>query len=165
MALPYGMILTKIFRHFEVSFHDEVALNPKPTDTINILTLKCLRIFKENEHCVAKTKGFDAELGPSTLPFEGGEEMDKGNDDEDATLQSHPRPSSHRPSSSTSGFSFTEDHYNLFNGLIDSLTTTADSLHHSVTGLTSLLQQVLAFQQAIQSCLDAVFPPPHPSET
>ncbi|KAL2475514.1 Uncharacterized protein Adt_36250 [Abeliophyllum distichum] len=104
-ALPYGMILTKIFRHIEISFHDEVALNPKPTDTINILTLKCMRIIKADGQWAAKTKGFDAKSGSSTLPFEGGGEMDKGDDDEDAPSPSHPRPSSHRPSSSTSSFS------------------------------------------------------------
>ncbi|KAL2513376.1 Uncharacterized protein Adt_18976 [Abeliophyllum distichum] len=39
-ALPYGMILTKVFEHFKVSIHDSVALLPKATDTINISTLK-----------------------------------------------------------------------------------------------------------------------------
>ncbi|KAL2542915.1 Uncharacterized protein Adt_03893 [Abeliophyllum distichum] len=47
-ALPYGMILTKIFQHFEVSFRDSVAVLPKVTDTINVLTLKRMKIFKEN---------------------------------------------------------------------------------------------------------------------
>ncbi|KAL2466102.1 hypothetical protein Adt_41953 [Abeliophyllum distichum] len=45
---------------------------------------------------VAKSKGFDDESGPYTLPFEGGEEMDKDEDDPPS------RPRSHRPSSSTS---------------------------------------------------------------
>ncbi|KAL2512888.1 Uncharacterized protein Adt_18488 [Abeliophyllum distichum] len=111
MALPYGMIFTKIFHHFKVSFHDDVALNPKPSDTTNILTLKRMRIFKEDGQWVAKTKGFDAESGSFTLPFDDGEEMDESDDDEDVLLPSYPRPSSHRPSSSTFGFSFTEDHY------------------------------------------------------
>ncbi|KAL2517718.1 hypothetical protein Adt_13965 [Abeliophyllum distichum] len=137
----------------------------------------------EDGQWVAKTKGFDAESGPSTLPFEGGEKMDKDGDEEDTPLPSHPREraSSHMPSSSTSDFSFTEDHYNLLNGRIDSLTTTVDDLqhtmdglqntaaslqhsveglHHSINGLTSLLQQVLASQQAIYSHLDIVFPLP-----
>ncbi|KAL2506150.1 Uncharacterized protein Adt_21771 [Abeliophyllum distichum] len=102
-ALPYGMILTKIFRHFEISFHDEVILNPKPTDTIDIYTLKRMNIVKEDGQLVAKTKGFDAESRPFTLPFEDGEKMDEGDDEEDAVLPSHPcdRPSSHMPSSST----------------------------------------------------------------
>ncbi|KAL2486142.1 hypothetical protein Adt_30898 [Abeliophyllum distichum] len=75
---------------------------------------------------VAKIKGFDAESGPSTLPFEDDEEMDKDNDDDDAPIsplsRSNPRLSSRRSSSSTSGLSFTEDHYNLLNGRIGSLT-------------------------------------------
>ncbi|KAL2492002.1 Uncharacterized protein Adt_27630 [Abeliophyllum distichum] len=95
MALPYGMIVTKIFQHFKVSFGDEIVLNPKPTDTINILTLKCMRIFKEDGEWMAKTKEFDDESGPSTLPFEGGKEIDA---DKDAPP---PRPRSQRPSSST----------------------------------------------------------------
>ncbi|KAL2491458.1 hypothetical protein Adt_27086 [Abeliophyllum distichum] len=109
--------------------------------------------------------------GPSTLLFEDGEEMDKGNDDEDAHLPSHPRPSSNRPSSSTSGFSFTEDHYNVLNGRINSLTTTVEGLQHtvgylqqSVDSMTLLLQQVLASHQALHSRLDTVFPPPPPLE-
>ncbi|KAL2532590.1 Uncharacterized protein Adt_05941 [Abeliophyllum distichum] len=84
-ALHYGMILTKVFEHFGISVHDSVALLPKPTDTINISTLK----------------------RPYTLSFEGGEEMDE---DEDETP---PRPRSNRLMSSTSDFTFTEDHYNL----------------------------------------------------
>ncbi|KAL2491277.1 Uncharacterized protein Adt_26905 [Abeliophyllum distichum] len=62
-ALPYGMILTKVFEHFGVSIHDSVALLPKATDTINISTLKRMKIFKENGQWVAKSKGFDDESG------------------------------------------------------------------------------------------------------
>ncbi|KAL2461884.1 Uncharacterized protein Adt_45304 [Abeliophyllum distichum] len=80
-ALPYGMILTKVFEHFGVSVHDSVALLPKATDTINISTLKRMKIFKEDDQWVAKSKGFDDESGPSTLPFEGGEEMDEDEDE------------------------------------------------------------------------------------
>ncbi|KAL2505421.1 hypothetical protein Adt_21042 [Abeliophyllum distichum] len=92
-------------------------------------------------------------------------------DDEDAPPPSHPRPSSNRPSSSTSGFTFTQVHYNLFNGQIDRLTTMVDglqttvaSLQHSINGLTSLLQQVLASQQETHSHIDIVFPLPPPPE-
>ncbi|KAL2474870.1 Uncharacterized protein Adt_35606 [Abeliophyllum distichum] len=108
-ALPYGMILTKVFEHFGVSDLNTIALVPKATDTINTLTLKRMKIFKENGQWVAKSKGFDDESGPSTLPFEG-EDMDA---DEDAPLPSPPRPRSHRPSSSTS--SVNEDQFNLLN--------------------------------------------------
>ncbi|KAL2466092.1 Uncharacterized protein Adt_41943 [Abeliophyllum distichum] len=94
-ALSYGMILTKVFQHFEVFFCNSVTLLPNVADTINILTLKQIKIFKEDGQWVAKSKGFDDELGPYTLPFEGGEEMDK--DEDDPPL----RPRSHRPSSST----------------------------------------------------------------
>ncbi|KAL2532998.1 Uncharacterized protein Adt_06349 [Abeliophyllum distichum] len=78
-ALPYGMILTKKFQHFDISFRDSVAILPKATDTINVLTLKWMKIFKENGQWVAKSKGFDDELRPSTLPFEG-EDMDADED-------------------------------------------------------------------------------------
>ncbi|KAL2532574.1 Uncharacterized protein Adt_05925 [Abeliophyllum distichum] len=152
-ALPYGMILTKIFQHFDVSFRDSVAFLPKATDTINTLTLK------EDGQWVAKSKGLEDESGPSTLPFEG-EEMDV---DENEPL---PRPRSQRPSSSTSRF--TEDHFNLINGRIDLLTSSVEDLHntvedlhrtmrtlqHSVDGMTSFLH-------ALHSRLDAVLPP-HP---
>ncbi|KAL2486887.1 Uncharacterized protein Adt_31643 [Abeliophyllum distichum] len=157
-ALPYNMILTKIFQHFEISFHDEVFINPKLIDTINIHILKLMKIIKKWQW-VAKTKGFDAESGPSTLPFERGDAMDEDDDDEDdAPPPSHPSdlPSSHMPSSFTSGFSFTKDHYNLLNGQIDSLTSTVDGLHNtvgslqqSIDSLTLLLQQVLASQQVL----------------
>ncbi|KAL2532946.1 Uncharacterized protein Adt_06297 [Abeliophyllum distichum] len=85
-ALPYGMILTKKFQHFEISFRDSVAILPKATDTINVLTLKRMKIFKENGQWMAKSKGFDNESGPSTLPFEG-EDIHY---DEDAPLPSPP---------------------------------------------------------------------------
>ncbi|KAL2492480.1 Uncharacterized protein Adt_28108 [Abeliophyllum distichum] len=44
-ALLYVMIFTKIFQHFEISFRDSVAVLPKATNTINILTLKQMKIF------------------------------------------------------------------------------------------------------------------------
>ncbi|KAL2471887.1 Uncharacterized protein Adt_40023 [Abeliophyllum distichum] len=108
---------------------------------------------------VEKSKGFDDESRPSTLPFEG-EEIDV---DED---EPPPRPRSQRPLSSSSDF--TEDHFNLLNGWIDSLTSLVEGLHnmvddlrrtmgtlqHSVDGMTSLLH-------ALHAHLDAVLPP-HP---
>ncbi|KAL2453905.1 Uncharacterized protein Adt_48593 [Abeliophyllum distichum] len=151
MALPYGMILTKIFQHHQISFCDEVVIYPKLTDTINIRTLRRMIIIKEDGQWVAQSKGFDDESGPFTLPFEGGEEMDE---DED---EPSPRPSSQRPSSSSSGFTFTEYHYNLFNGWIDSLTSMVESMQ-------SLLHQVLASQQAVHAHLGTGFPPPPPPE-
>ncbi|KAL2486621.1 Uncharacterized protein Adt_31377 [Abeliophyllum distichum] len=129
MALPYGMILTKIFQHLEVSFHDEVVLSPKPTDTINIRTLRRMKIVKENEQWVVKSKGFDDELGPSTLPFEGGEDMDEDEDDPPTRLRSH------RPLSSTSGSTFIDDHFNLLNRRIDSLTSSVEGLQHMAENL------------------------------
>ncbi|KAL2512698.1 Uncharacterized protein Adt_18298 [Abeliophyllum distichum] len=171
-ALPYGMILSKIFEHFGVSILNTVALLPKATDTINTLTLKRMKIFKENGQWVAKSKGFDDESGPSTLPFEG-EDM---HTNEDAPPPSPPRPRSHQPSSSTSGIN--EDYFNLLNGRIDSLTTTVDGvqltvndlqntattiqvtvgrLQTSVDGITSMLH-------ALHSYLGTGFPPPPPPE-
>ncbi|KAL2512977.1 Uncharacterized protein Adt_18577 [Abeliophyllum distichum] len=61
MVLPYEMILTKVFHHFEVSFRDSVVLLPKATDTINTLTLKRMKFFKEDGQWVAKSKAFDDE--------------------------------------------------------------------------------------------------------
>ncbi|KAL2512789.1 Uncharacterized protein Adt_18389 [Abeliophyllum distichum] len=162
-ALPYGMILTKIFQHFDISFRDSVALLPKATDTINTLTLKQMKFFKEDGKWVAKSKEFDDESGPSTLPFEG-EEMD---DDEDEPL---PRQRSQRPYSST--IVFTEEYFNLLNGRIDLLTSSVEGLHniaedlrrtmktlqHLVDGMTTLLQ-------VLHYCLDAVLPPHPPPET
>ncbi|KAL2497944.1 Uncharacterized protein Adt_23494 [Abeliophyllum distichum] len=121
-----------------------------------------MKIFKEDGKWVAKSKGFDNESGPSTLPFEG-EEIDV---DED---EPPPRPQAQRPSSSSS--SFTEYHFNLLNSRIDSLTSSAKGLHnmvddlrctmgtlqHSVDGMTSLLH-------ALHACLDTVLPPHPPSE-
>ncbi|KAL2471120.1 zf-RVT domain-containing protein [Abeliophyllum distichum] len=92
-ALPYGMIFTKVFLHFE------------------------------DGQWVAKSKGLDDESGSSTLPFEGGEEMDEDEDEPPS------RPRSQRPLSSISGF--TEDHFNLLNGRIDSLTSSVEGLHHT----------------------------------
>ncbi|KAL2506004.1 Uncharacterized protein Adt_21625 [Abeliophyllum distichum] len=62
-VLSYGIILTKVFQHFEVSFCDSIALLPKATDTITTLTLKSMKIFKEDGQWVAKSKAFDDELG------------------------------------------------------------------------------------------------------
>ncbi|KAL2486335.1 Uncharacterized protein Adt_31091 [Abeliophyllum distichum] len=159
-ALPYIMILTKIFQNFEISLRDAAALLPKPTDTINTFTLRCMKIVKEDWQWVAKFKGFDDESGPSTLPFVGSEEMDEDEDDPP------PRPSSHRPPSSTSGFTFTEDHFNLLNGRIDSISSSVEGLHHTADGLRCTmvtLQQSVGgmtiFFQALYSHLDAVLSP------
>ncbi|KAL2526580.1 Uncharacterized protein Adt_11634 [Abeliophyllum distichum] len=46
-ALPYGMILTKIFQHFDIFFRDSVTILSKSTDTINVLTLKRMKILKK----------------------------------------------------------------------------------------------------------------------
>ncbi|KAL2471305.1 Uncharacterized protein Adt_39441 [Abeliophyllum distichum] len=161
-ALPYGMILTKIFQHFKVSVRDSVVLLPKATDTINTLTLKRMKIFKEDGQWVAKSKSFDDDSGPFTLSFEG-EEMDIDKD------ESPLRPHLQRPSSSTSGF--IEDHFHLLDGQIDSLTSSVEGLHNtakdlrqtmetlqsSVDGMTSLLH-------ALHAHLDAVLPPHPPLE-
>ncbi|KAL2542572.1 hypothetical protein Adt_03550 [Abeliophyllum distichum] len=104
------------------------------------------------------------ESRPSMLPFEGGEVM--GNDEqekEDVTPANptHDMTRSSFPSSSSSNFTFSKDHYDLLNGWINSLTSTIYGLQHSVDGLTSMLQQVLASQQALHSRFDMAFPP-HP---
>ncbi|KAL2492581.1 Uncharacterized protein Adt_28209 [Abeliophyllum distichum] len=164
-TLPYGMILTKVFEHFGVSVHDSVVLLPKDTDTINISTLKRMKIFKEDGQWVAKSKRFDDESGLFTLPFEDGVEMDEDEDEDEPLL----RPHSQRPSSST--FSFTEDHFNLLNGRIDSLTSSVEGLHHTVKDLRitmGTLQQsvdrMTSLLQALHSCLDAMIPPSPPPD-
>ncbi|KAL2518103.1 Uncharacterized protein Adt_14350 [Abeliophyllum distichum] len=165
-ALPYRMILKKIFQHFEVSFRDSVALLPKANDTINTTTLKCMKIIKKDGQWVAQSKRVDDESRPSTLPFEGGEEMDEDEDEDELP----PRPRTQRPSSSAS--SFTEDHFNLLNGRIDSLISSVEGLHnttedirrtmrtlqHSVGDMTTLLQ-------ALHSRLNAVLSPHPPPKT
>ncbi|KAL2517608.1 berberine bridge enzyme-like 13 [Abeliophyllum distichum] len=118
-----------------------------------------MKIFKEDGQWVAKSKEFDDELGPSTLPFEDGEEIDE---DEDDPL---PRPRSHRPLSSTSNFTFTEDHYNILNGRINSLTSTVESLHHSIGNLQHSVNGMMSLLQSFHSRLDAMFPPPPTPET
>ncbi|KAL2542470.1 Uncharacterized protein Adt_03448 [Abeliophyllum distichum] len=125
---------------------DKISISKKSTDTINLSTIKRMKIIKEQGQWMAKTKEFDTESGPSTLPFEGDEVVgDNGQDEEDVPLRSPPQdiPRSSFPPSSFS-FTFSEDHYNLLNGWIDFLTSIVDSLQHSMDGLTSLLQQVLA---------------------
>ncbi|KAL2491613.1 Uncharacterized protein Adt_27241 [Abeliophyllum distichum] len=148
-ALPYRMILTKAFQHFEVSFYNSVALLPKATDTINTLTLKRINFFKEDDQWVAKSKGFDDEPGPSTLPFEGDEEED----------EPPSRPRSHRPSSSSS--SFNEDQFNLLNSQINSLSSAVDGLHYSVDTLQQSVDGMSSLLQALNSHLEAMFPPPN----
>ncbi|KAL2462307.1 Uncharacterized protein Adt_45727 [Abeliophyllum distichum] len=157
-TLLYGMILTKVFEHFGVFVHDSVALFSKATDTINISTLKRMKIFKEDGQWIAKSKGFDNESGPSTLPFEDGEEMDEDEDEPPS------RPRSNRPSSSTSDFTFTEDHYNMLNGRIDSLTSTAEGLHNSMVTLQDSVAGMTSLLHALYFRLDAVLLPHLPPE-
>ncbi|KAL2461581.1 Uncharacterized protein Adt_45001 [Abeliophyllum distichum] len=155
----YGMLLTKNFHHFEVPMSNKISFSQKPTDTINLNTFKRMKIVKEQGQWVVKTKGFDTE----TLTFEGDEAMD--DDDQDEEDVPHLSPTHDIPQSvpsSSSKFTFSEDHYNLFNGQIDSLISTVDSLQHSVDGLTFMLQQVLASQQVLKSRFDMMFRPALP---
>lgn len=71
----------------------------------------------------AHTKGFDPTSGPSTLILDG--------DEDDMPKLPNPSldiPGSSVPPSSIGGFTFTEDHYNLLNGEVDLLTSSADKL-------------------------------------
>ncbi|KAL2525855.1 Uncharacterized protein Adt_10909 [Abeliophyllum distichum] len=156
-ALPYGMILTKVFEHFEVSIHDLIALFSKATDTINISTLKRMQIFKDDGQWVAKSKGFDDELGPFTLPFEGGKEMDKMrmSNRQDHDQIGHRPPLLALPSPIIITIC-------LMAGLTPSSTeeglrNTMGTLQASVDGMTTLLQ-------ALYSRLDVVLPPHPPPE-
>ncbi|KAL2541819.1 Uncharacterized protein Adt_02797 [Abeliophyllum distichum] len=157
-VLPYEMILTKVFQHFKVSFRDSVALLSKVTNTINTTTLKRMKIFKEDGQWIVKSKGFDDDSGPFTLPFEGGEEIDE---DEDNPL---PRPRSHRPSSSTSDFIFTEDHYNILNSRIDSLSCTVEGLRDTMGTLQGSVDNMTTLLQTLHFRLDAMLPPHPPLE-
>ncbi|KAL2542272.1 hypothetical protein Adt_03250 [Abeliophyllum distichum] len=87
----------------------------------------------------------------------GGKEIDE---DED---EPSPRPRSNTPSSSTSGFTFIENHYNMLNGRIDSLTSTAEGLRNSMVTLKDLVADMTSLLHALHSRLDAVlplYPPP-----
>ncbi|KAL2487019.1 berberine bridge enzyme-like 13 [Abeliophyllum distichum] len=111
-----------------------------------------MKIFKENGQWVAKSKGFDDESEPSTLPFEGKDIYD----DEDAPPPSPPQPRSHRPSCSTSGYTFTEDHYNLLNGRIDSLASTVDGLQHVVSDLQNTMATIQTTVGGLQTSVDGI---------
>ncbi|KAL2512182.1 Uncharacterized protein Adt_17782 [Abeliophyllum distichum] len=104
----------------------------------------------EDGQWVAQSKGFDDESGPSTLPFEGGEEM---GEDED---EPPPRPSSHQPPSSTSDFTFTEDHYNLLNGRIDSLASTIDGLQLAVSDLQNTAATIQTTVGGLQTSVNGI---------
>lgn len=112
------MLSKKIFRHFDVSVQGEDSISFRPTDTINIHTLKSMKFFRRDGQCLARTKGFDLELSPLTLPFD---------EDDDANVTPHHIPSSSviRP---TGSFTFTKDHHNLLNGHISSLASSIDGL-------------------------------------
>ncbi|KAL2490883.1 hypothetical protein Adt_26511 [Abeliophyllum distichum] len=74
--------------------------------------------------------------------------------DEDAPPPSLPRPRSHRLSSSTSGF--TEDHFNLLNGRIDSLASTVDGLQHVVSDLQNTEANIQTTVGRLQSSVDGI---------
>ncbi|KAL2491723.1 Uncharacterized protein Adt_27351 [Abeliophyllum distichum] len=145
---------------------DDVSISQKPTDIINLSTLKGMKIVKEPRKWVAKTKEFDTESGPSTLPLERDEAMEvDGQDEKDAPFRSPPHDIPRSSITSTSfSFNFSEDYYNLLNAWIDSYTFTVDDLQYSLDGLSSLLQQVLVSQQTLHSRFDTVFPSLPPLE-
>ncbi|KAL2541023.1 Uncharacterized protein Adt_02001 [Abeliophyllum distichum] len=118
----------------------------------NQLTLTCRVLHNIIAHIIVPRKG------PSTLPFEGDEEMDE--DEDEPPL----RPRSNRPPSSTSGFTFTEDHYNLFNGQIDSLTSTAEGLRNSMVSLQDSVAGMTSLLHALYSRLNAMLPSHPPQE-
>ncbi|XP_022864691.1 uncharacterized protein LOC111384618 [Olea europaea var. sylvestris] len=140
-ALPYGMLLTKIFKHFNVSLDGEDFIKLRPIDTIYIQTLKRMKIVKEHGQWVAHTKGFDPTSGPSTLLFEDEAESDEEVPEVPAPASDILGSSVPPPSRECS--TFTEEHYNLFHGWIDSLTSLVD-------GMGSLLFQMQAQQISIQ---------------
>lgn len=123
----------KIFKHFNVYLHGEEFVSLRPTDIKKIHTLKHMKIVKVDGQWMARTKGFDAELGPLTLPFDGDDEED---DDEDDVTPCHiPSSSAPRP---TEGFTFTKDHYNLLNRRIDSLTSPIDGFGGMLRSIANL---------------------------
>lgn len=64
------MLLTKIFKHFDIPLHGKTFVKFSLTDTTNIQTLKQIKIVKEQGQWLAHTKRSDPKLCPSTLPFE-----------------------------------------------------------------------------------------------
>ncbi|KAL2526762.1 Uncharacterized protein Adt_11816 [Abeliophyllum distichum] len=69
---------------------NEIFISQKPTDTINISTFKRMKIVKEQEQWMLKTRRFDAKSGHSTLLFEGDEVMDDDDQDEEDVPPSSP---------------------------------------------------------------------------
>lgn len=96
---------------------------------------------------MAHTKGFDPTSSPSTFPFDGNK------DDNDDDAPQVPNPLHNISSSSvpppTSGSTFIEDHYNLINIHIDSLTSLVDSLG-------GILHQLQVQQASIQAQKGAI---------
>ncbi|KAL2461582.1 Uncharacterized protein Adt_45002 [Abeliophyllum distichum] len=103
VGFPYGMLLTKIFHHFEVPISNKVSNSQKPTNTINLSTLKRMKIVKEQGQWVMKTQGFDTESRPSMLSFEGDEVM--GDDEQKEEDIPFPSPNHDMPRSSFSSLS------------------------------------------------------------
>lgn len=116
------MLFMKICKHFNVSLDGEIFVRLRSTDTINIQTLKRMKITKEHGQWVADTKGFDSISGPSKIPCEGDE------DDDVPEAPPHDISGSNIPRSLGSGFTFTVDQYYMLNGRIDSLTSSVNSL-------------------------------------
>lgn len=80
--------------------------------------------FQRARQWVAGTKGFKTESSLLTLPFEGYENEIADDHNDDRPLVPCPAHDIQGSSSSpTDRFTFTEDHYKLLNGRIDSLTS------------------------------------------
>lgn len=77
---------------------------------------------------MAHTEGFNPTSGHSTIPFD----RDEGEDKDDDNIPCVPDPHHDILSSSAplpiDDFTFTKDHYNLFNGRINSLALSVDRL-------------------------------------
>lgn len=159
-ALPYGMLLTKNFKHFNVSLDGEGIVKPCPIYTINIQTFKHMKSYKTQGQWVAYTKGFDLASGPSTLPFEEEEEVA----DEDVPLPSHPSSilTSGAPLSFSHGFTFIEGHFNLLNGCLDSLTSLVHQIQARQDAILAQQVEMQAQQNAFYDYVYAHFPPPPP---
>lgn len=95
-----------------------------------------MKIVKEHGQWVTHTEGFNPTSAPSRLPFDDDKE-EKADDVSHFSSHLHNISGSSVFHPSTDSFTFIEDHCNLLNGRIDSLTS-------NIEVLGRLLQQLQA---------------------
>lgn len=78
-TLPDDILLKKFSNTLKTCWVGETFILFCPINTINIRTLKRMKIVEEHGQWVAHTKGFNPTSGPSTLPSKGHEDNDDNN--------------------------------------------------------------------------------------